>query len=240
MEAVGGGGETRGAAALAAVATVLGYMLIVAGIGALLRHLVGDSATADARSVVSMKITVSAIGQFLGLFFLTLVLRQRGMTFGDLGLWRTPRPTAWLAAVVLAGLFVFVLLQGPLRSRIDWWDASAFRIYTAVLAGVAAGLREEILFRGYVMTELARGGVGITGQLLGSAVLFGLAHVGWSTIGHGGLATLAPIIINTSVAGLLYGAVYLLGGRSLMPVIAAHAATDMVIEPWLLLAMVSR
>jgi len=214
-------------------------MLIVAGIGALLRVLAADRSTADPRSVVVLKITASAIGQFLGLLFLGVVLRQRGLTFHDLGLGRSARPWSWVAAGILTALFVFVLAQGPLKARIAWSDASLFRVYTAVLAGVAAGLGEEILFRGYVMTELARGGVGIAGQLVGSAVLFGLAHVGWSTIGQAGGAALAPII-NTAVAGFLYGVVYLLAGRSLLPVVAAHALTDMLIEPWLLLAMVSR
>lgn len=239
MDEVGGSGTTLSGAVLAAVATVLGYMLIVAGIGVWLGLLARDRATADGRSAVVLKITASAIGQFLGLLVLAVVLRRRGLTFHDLGLWRSARPWSWVAAGALTALFVFVLAQGPLKGRIAWSDASLFRLYTAVLAGVAAGLGEEILFRGYVMTELARGGVGIAGQLAGSAVLFGLAHVGWSTFSHGARAALAPII-NTGVAGFLYGAVYLLGGRSLLPVVAAHAFTDMLIEPWLLLAMVSR
>lgn len=34
----------------------------------------------------------------------------------------------------------------------------------------------------------------------------------------------------------LYGGLYLVSGRSLMPAIASHALTDLVIEPWLILA----
>ena len=40
----------------------------------------------------------------------------------------------------------------------------------------------------------------------------------------------------TMVAGALYGALYLVSGRSLMPAIVSHALTDFVIEPWLILA----
>lgn len=213
-------------------------MLIVAATGAMVRRVSGVWAAGDVRLVVALKITASAAGQFLGLFALTLVLRGRGMSLSDLGLWRVPRPAGWIAAVFLAGASVLLLSAGPVRSRIVWTDMSAFRLYTAILAGVAAGCCEEIVFRGYIMTALGRSGVGLVGQLVGAAALFGLAHVGWSS-GGSAREMLAPII-NTGIAGLLYGCVYVIGGRTLMPVIMAHAVTDMLIEPWLLLASLSR
>jgi hypothetical protein len=39
---------------------------------------------------------------------------------------------------------------------------------------------------------------------------------------------------------MLYAGIYLLGKRSLTPVIASHAITDVIIEPWLLLAALSK
>ena len=41
-------------------------------------------------------------------------------------------------------------------------------------------------------------------------------------------------------AGIKWRPSYLLGKRSLTPVIAGHAITDVIIEPWLLLAAFSK
>jgi hypothetical protein len=113
-------------------------------------------------------------------------------------------------------------------------------LYNSLVAGLGAGFCEEIVFRGFVMSVLSWAGIARVAQVLASGVLFGLAHVGWSALG----APFEPRVFlstvgSTAVLGILYAVIYLIGGRSLGPVIASHAATDVVIEPWLLLAALS-
>jgi uncharacterized protein len=49
------------------------------------------------------------------------------------------------------------------------------------------------------------------------------------------LAALFGSIVATGVIGLLFAVTYVASRRSLMPVIAGHMITDVLIEPWLVL-----
>ena len=95
--------------------------------------------------------------------------------------------------------------------------------------GCVGAVVEEIVFRGFVLTELDRVRTPVWLQVLGSGVLFGLLHAGFSPVG----------IALTFVMGLLLAAVYRLGHRSLTPGALSHAVINLLIEPWLLLFIVS-
>jgi len=165
-----------------------------------------------------------------------LVLRARGQSFADIG-WRRSAPLrGWAAATVLLVLYAGLMLAGPLRSAPYLSDWSAFRISTALGAGLSAGICEETLFRGFVMTQSRDAGMPVAVQILLSALLFGLAHVGWGRLtGHVSVAALVGSVGSTFVLGILFAAVYLLSRRGLMPVAVAHAGIDCLIEPWLIL-----
>jgi membrane protease YdiL (CAAX protease family) len=81
---------------------------------------------------------------------------------------------------------------------------------------------------------VATGGFGKATQVLLSGLLFGLPHVVWGFFSgsfHVGAALGA--IAGTTVLGALFASAYLIGGRSLIPCITAHALLNVVIEPWL-------
>ena len=82
---------------------------------------------------------------------------------------------------------------------------------------VTAGCCEEFLYRGFAMAAFSRAGFPIWASVVVSSVLFGAAHL---YQGRGGL-------IGTGILGLLFGAFRAYTG-SLMPVIAWHAAIDIV------------
>jgi membrane protease YdiL (CAAX protease family) len=84
----------------------------------------------------------------------------------------------------------------------------------ALLAAVA-GISEEVLFRGVVQVGLARV-LGEPGALLAASVLFGLVH----------FATRAYAVL-AGVMGLYLGAVFLLQGTLLAPIIT-HALYDFI------------
>ena len=89
-----------------------------------------------------------------------------------------------------------------------------------LLAWGTAAFGEELLFRGFIMDRLTRLFGGGTGPALGAAlvqaVVFGLPHAYQGIFG----------LIATGVIGFIMGAAFLLGGRSLWPLIIAHGAVD--------------
>ena len=80
-----------------------------------------------------------------------------------------------------------------------------------------AGLCEEFLYRGFVMAVLSSAGLGAGLVVLGSSLLFGLAH---SYQGRGGM-------VMTFLVGVLLG-VSRLSYNSLVPAVFWHAAVDVV------------
>lgn len=63
------------------------------------------------------------------------------------------------------------LVRGP-----DW-------LVTAAVVGVGAPLSEELLFRGFLLSALARTRLGFWGAAVVSSVLWTAMHVGYSTVG---------------------------------------------------------
>jgi hypothetical protein len=83
-----------------------------------------------------------------------------------------------------------------------------------------AAFGEEIGYRGYLMKRLADVGGGTQaawiGGLIGSALLFGFGHFYKGPAG----------VLDSGVAGLILGGVYLLSGRCLWTTILAHGLID--------------
>lgn len=94
-----------------------------------------------------------------------------------------------------------------------------------VLLSGAAGLGEEVAFRGYVIPMLAVA-IGVPASVLVSSLVFGLLHAYQGRIG----------MVRTSLMGLVLAGGYLASG-SLLPVILAHILIDLVgglvIADWL-------
>lgn len=125
-----------------------------------------------------------------------------------------------LAGGLLAGMFLvdYVPLRSfrqlsdaldrviaPLLSGWRWWDAAA--------VSVAAGVGEEILFRGLIQQGLANWW-GVSAALICASVLFGVVHA----------VTWLYAVLATA-AGLALGGLYL-WTDNLLPPIIAHALYD--------------
>lgn len=113
-------------------------------------------------------------------------------------------------AIACLGLFAIVglerLLSGPTANH---------GTPLPVAVGLAVGVSEEIVYRGYLQTQLAaftrRPLVAVAAQ----ALLFGIAH------GDRGIAAVLRIALYGAILGLVA-----LGRRSLVPGILAHASLD--------------
>lgn len=169
-----------------------------------------------------------------------LVLRLRGQTFRDLGWRRRASFVGWLAAAAVATVYAGYTSFGLLKNAPMLTDWSFYRVAIAISGGLTAGICEEAIFRGFVMTQARDAGAATWLQILLAAILFGLAHTGWGGLGSGfNIGAAIGAMIATAFLGAMLAGVYVLSRRSLMPAIFAHAAIDMIIEPWLILFALS-
>lgn len=226
--------------------TAIGFLIVVFAIlevalpkvrGAIAPHF----AVTTPRDIVAMQ-AVSSMVLVWALFGAAwLLLRLRGQTLQSIGWNVSSSIWGWLLGfvfgVLYAGFVVLGMIHAGAPVLTDW---SLFRILVALGIGISAGICEETVFRGFVMTQARDGGAHWIIQLLLSAILFGLAHVGWGGLsGHVQIPQLVGALSATAILGLMLGITYLASGRSLIPPILAHATIDFVIEPWLLLYAVT-
>jgi membrane protease YdiL (CAAX protease family) len=100
------------------------------------------------------------------------------------------------------------------------------------------GFFEEAFFRKTVMDIALQHGQGAVLQVGISALVFGAAHAIWVVFG-GKLRAALAIVISTSLLGGLLAVVYLFGGRSVGPCIAAHIGLNLFLEPWMIMSSVT-
>ena len=162
----------------------------------------------------------------------TLVSTQKsGVSFKDLGAWRVGTWAAWALALALAALSILSNLRLFPRMHIPISYAflpHGFHLFAALVLGITAGFCEEVLFRAFLMTQFANAGYGKTIQVLIPGLAFGLAHAGY--LNQGFLVWLG-IVLPTAFLGMMWGAAYLLGRRSLLPTIVAHFLNDATALP---------
>jgi membrane protease YdiL (CAAX protease family) len=94
----------------------------------------------------------------------------------------------------------------------EWWTAS-----TLILAALAAGLLEEVVVVGYLLTRLGQIGWGVPAAIAASAILRGTYHLyqGW------------PMGVGNALMGVAFAWYFTRTGR-VGPLIAAHAMLDIV------------
>jgi membrane protease YdiL (CAAX protease family) len=172
----------------------------------------------------------------IGLWF---VVRRRGLSFRDFGVWGLGTWPAWVMALMLAALSIGSNLRLLPRMHIPISNAflpHGFHLFASLTLGITAGFCEEVLFRAYLMTQFAKAGYGRALQVLMPGIAFGLAHAGY--LNQGFLVWLG-IMLPTALLGMMWGVAYLLGRRSLVPTIVAHFLNDATALPWIIFVMVT-
>ncbi len=161
------------------------------------------------------------------------LLRTRGSSLGDIGVWRLGRWSGWVIALLFAALSIGSNLRFLPRMHIPISYAfmpPGFHLVAALLMGITAGFCEEVLFRAFLMTEFANAGYGNVMQVLMPGIAFGLAHAGYL---NQGLVVWLGIMLPTTFLGMMWGIAYLLGRRGLLPVMVAHFLNDSTALPWI-------
>jgi membrane protease YdiL (CAAX protease family) len=180
-----------------------------------------------------------AIVEWATVIVLWFVLRARGSSFFDIGVWRTGTWPAWVLALGIAALSIASNLRFLPRMHVPISNAffpHGIHLVAALLMGTTAGFCEEVLFRAFLMSEFADVGYGKAVQVLMPGVSFGLAHSGYLSLGV--LAWLG-IMLPTALIGMIWGIAYLLGRRSLLPTVVAHFLNDATALPWITFFMVA-
>jgi membrane protease YdiL (CAAX protease family) len=148
-------------------------------------------------------------------------------------------PAAWaLAAAVTLAYAVFSAAGSPVirahMLRPSTWGPYATMVIVAVPMALIAGFFEEAFFRKVLMDIAMHSGATIALQIALSALAFGAVHAIWGLLG-GNLRAAIAAMLATGGLGAALAFVYVVGGRSLAPCVAAHIAINLLIEPWLLI-----
>ena len=162
-----------------------------------------------------------------------LVVRHRGESLREIGLWRRSNWAGWISALAFAAITIASNLRFFPRMGIPIHYAFAptgFHLAASLLTGVTAGFCEEVLFRGLLMTHFAKAGYSRTAQVIVPGISFGFSHLRYAV--HGFVAA-AGIMVPTAVLGMLWGISYLLGRRALLPCMVAHFLNDATALSWL-------
>jgi uncharacterized protein len=169
----------------------------------------------------------------LGFLMAWYLVRRQGERWSSYGLRRPDSMLAfvgWTALIVLllwvSGTYLAPVLASVLsfEPRPDFFgyvhgNTLAFTGWVAI-SWLVGGFCEELLFRGFLLSQIRSMFrsplVGMATGLTGQALVFGALHVYQGAFG----------IAFATITAVISGAVYLLNGRNLWPLIVAHGAWD--------------
>jgi hypothetical protein len=157
----------------------------------------------------------------------------------NLGFFSEPRGTllAWcLGVLIAAGYSTYAVRRIPLVR--EYWRAVSALKFLCLLVAVAAAVVEEAVFRRVLMDGLMRAGWPDAWQVLASGLVFGIAHASWAVV-TGRLGAGVGAMVATGALGTALAFVYVIGNRSLAPVIVAHFLVTATIQPGILFAAFS-
>ncbi len=166
-----------------------------------------------------------------GLFaFVYIVVwqRRRGSSLAELGWGRPTTPLALVLAVILGFAYTSFAYFGA-RHLLPGVNVTQFTWTRLLLAplGIFLAVAEETLMRGLFMTELQRDRVPAWLQILASGACSAVYH----SFQNPTLIGFLPSFVLFS----LHAGLYVLGRRSLTPVILAHSIYHVLGEPYLLM-----
>ena len=169
-------------------------------------------------------------GAALGVVLALIVVwqRARGSSLAELGWGKPTSKTALVIAVAFGVLYIWGCYFGA-RSILKNVDVTVFNWVRVALAplGLFMAIAEETMMRGFFMNELNRARVSVWLQIVASGACSAVYH---SLQDPSLIGFLPSFVLFTLHAGL-----YVLGRRSLTPVVVAHGIYNVFGEPYLLM-----
>jgi membrane protease YdiL (CAAX protease family) len=178
---------------------------------------------------------LGGITLFMSFFLLMWSIPDPARFFNHIGFNETARevPLAWILATIIAiGYIIYTCYMLP-TVRQNLLKFNLLKVI-GILAAIASGMSEEMVFRQMLMDWLYSNNIGVVLQILISGVAFGVAHAIWALFG-GNWRTGVGAAVSTTALGLLLAVVYIVAGRNVLPAIMAHLLINLFIEPWLIL-----
>ncbi len=169
-----------------------------------------------------------AIAAVFAFVYIVVWQRRRGSSLAELG-WGRPTTRLALALAVILGVAYTSFAYFGAQHLLPGVDVTQFTWARFLLAplGIVLAVTEETLMRGLFMTELQRGRVPAWLQILASGACSAVYH----SFQNPTLIGFLPSFILFS----LHAGLYVLGRRSLTPVILAHSIYHVLGEPHLLM-----
>ncbi|MHA6289365.1 CPBP family intramembrane glutamic endopeptidase [Maricaulis sp. CAU 1757] len=185
------------------------------------------------------------ISLIITLGLVTWLMHRRGETWRGFGLvaFNGWRPLALLLPQALLGVVAILgtgVLAGWVGISLGWWpdetptgvmdrwgnivgNLPVYLLWMAI-AWIAAGLGEEMLFRGYLITRIGHvlpgGAIMSVLAVALAASLFGLGHVYYQGLRG---------FVQTGLIGLALGLLFLAYKRNLWPLVIAHGLVDSLV-----------
>ena len=149
----------------------------------------------------------------------------------NLGFVSGPQGTvlAWCLGLVVAAIYSAYAIRNIPLVREHWRAVSAFKVL-GILVAVSAAVVEEAFFRRVIMDELLGADWPAVVQVVASGLTFGLAHGIWGIM-TGRISVGVGTMVATGTLGTALGIVYVIGDRSLAPVIVSHFIVTATIQP---------
>jgi len=144
---------------------------------------------------------------------------------------------AWILALLISIGYISYTFKAVPFVRKSQSEFSMLKII-GIWAALASGIVEELFFREMVISWLQNMGLGNILQVVMSALFFGMAHAIW-VLFRGDAKIIIPVVVSTTVLGVLLGLLFLISSRNLLPCIVSHTLINLVVEPWLILSAVS-
>ena len=162
-------------------------------------------------------------------FILTVIVlwqRAHGESLSELG-WRRPTKTiAVILSIALGLVWVGFSYSGAsyMLPGMNFLELSWIRLIMAVL-GIFISTAEEIMMRGFFMTQLQRGGIPAWVQIVASGTCSALYH---SLHNFSLMSFLPSLILFTCFAGI-----FVLGKRSITSTAIGHSLIHILGDPYL-------
>jgi membrane protease YdiL (CAAX protease family) len=150
--------------------------------------------------------------------------RAHGETLADLGLGRPTTVPAIIIAILFGALWIAISYLNTRAYGLSFFSFPWERFIMAPL-GIVLALSEELLFRGFLMTQLRQAGIATWIQILISGATIGSYHglIGWNYS--------LEYAISAFVLFSIVALIYVIGKRSLTPNWLAHAMTHFFGDP---------
>lgn len=129
---------------------------------------------------------------------------------------------------IVAGIVVVLLAAQLVRRVRTLHESSPSLLLSIAVMAAFVGFAEELLMRGWAITELRGAGLSEGAVIAVSSALFGLWHVPRILLGPSAVQVVQQVVFTT-LAGVAFYCVRRVTGK-LWPVMAAHAAWDFAVS----------